>query len=52
MNRIGHEIIFSILNILENGGGEYIYVSREQRAMVGEQKIDYLVVTFVEKEPL
>ena len=33
-------------------GGECIYVSGEQRAVVGEQKIDYSIVIFVEKEPL
>ena len=35
-----------------NGGGEYIYVSVEWRAVVGERKIDYSVVIFLEKEPL
>ena len=32
--------------------GEYIYVSGERRAVVGERKIGYSVVTFLEKEPL
>ena len=40
------------MDFLVTKSREYIYVSVEWRAVVGERKIGYSVVTFLEKEPL